>query len=89
MLDISILTMWTYSEVSCLLMLSAGLHIPFPDQNMSAERLTSASGPRVIHTFMVMCHPFFVTFHAPTLDSLTLFLSFGLSGFTYPPKVDP
>ena len=48
----------------------------------------------VIHTFVVMCHPFFVTFHpfsstppAPILDSLTFF--FDLSGCVYlPPTVD-
>ena len=42
--------------------------------------LTSASRHGVIHTFMVMCHPCFVTCHpfsstspAPILDSLTFF----------------
>ena len=39
MLKISILTMWTSSGVSGLLMLSAGLHIIVPDANMSAKEL--------------------------------------------------
>ena len=55
---------------------------------------TSVSGTRVVHTFVVMCHPCFVTCHpfsstspAPILDSLTFF--FDLSGCVYlPPTVD-
>ena len=54
---------------------------------------SSLSGPGVIHTFVVICHPCFVTYHpfsstspAPILDSLTFF--FDRTGCVYPPKVD-
>ena len=56
------------------------------------SKITSATQPGVIHTFMVMCYPFFVTFHpvfssspVPQLDPPTLFLIVTLqSMFTLP-----
>ena len=50
-LKISILTMWTESGVSGLLMLSAGLHILVPDSNMSAKELNVIIS-RTIYCFL-------------------------------------
>ena len=49
---------------------------------------TSASDHGVIHTFMVMCHQFFVTFQSANTWFSDFCSFFGLSGFVYPPKVD-
>ena len=55
---------------------------------------TSVSGTRVVHTFVVMCHPCFVTCHpfsstspAPILDLLAFFLSVAVLAVITLPKL--